>query len=156
MLITCPALWSPCQCSSPAQPSGPPADAHQLLSPPVPLPMLITCPALWPLPSGLRPAEPHLQQHHWPSPLAPADAHHRPSPPAPAERARLAQPHLQQHHLPSPPVPLRMLITCPALRPLPSGLASAAHLQQQLVLGDPLHGFDQQVRELQPVAQALL
>ena len=57
-----------------------------------------------------------------------------------------------------------MLITCPALwsphEPrLPAEWARALaepHLQQQLVLRDPLHGFDKQVCELQPVAQALL
>ena len=57
-----------------------------------------------------------------------------------------------------------MLITCPARqsphesRPPAEGARAPAepHLQQQLVLRDPLHWFDQQVRELQPVAQALL
>lgn len=57
-----------------------------------------------------------------------------------------------------------MLTTCPARQsphePRPPAEWARApaepHLQQQLVLRDPLHWFDQQVRELQPVAQALL
>lgn len=34
-------------------------------------------------------------------------------------------------------------------------LSGAPHLEQQLVLHDPLDGFDEQVVELQPVAQLL-